>query len=276
VEFEIDCHLAYQVTGPASFLFNVAAVRNSLQQVRTENLALTGAQSEEELMQTGQRLHRITANSVRLELKYQAVISVEPEIVDVKTLDVAPLDQLPIEALVFLYPSRFCQSDLLARFANREFTNIESGFERLTRICNWIYEYVEYLQGSTNSSTSAFDTATQRAGVCRDFAHLGIALCRALGIPARFVSGYAYGLNPPDFHAYFEAFLGGRWIIADPARLSPQSSFIRIGQGRDAADTSFATIFGNAILTEMQLSNRLVNPESSPQYVDSPISNCPL
>ena len=276
MKFKIDCRLAYQVAGRASFLFNVAAVRNSLQQVQTENLSLNGAQSEEELMQTGQRVHRVTANNVRLELNYQAVISVEPEILNAKTLDAAPLDQLPIEALVFLYPSRFCQSDLLARFANREFTNIESGFERLTRICNWIYEYVEYLQGSTNSSTSAFDTATQRAGVCRDFAHLGIALCRALGIPARFVSGYAYGLNPPDFHAYFEAFLGGRWIIADPTRLSPQSSFIRIGQGRDAADTSFATIFGNAILTDMQLSSQLVNPQPSPQYVDGPISNCPL
>jgi transglutaminase-like putative cysteine protease len=163
---------------------------------------------------------------------------------------------------------------LLARFATREFTNIESGFERLTRICNWIYEYVEYLQGTTNSSTSAFDTATQRAGVCRDFAHLGIALCRALGIPARFVSAYAYGLNPPDFHAHFEAFLGGRWILADPTRLSPQSSFIRIGQGRDAADTSFATIFGNAILTEMQISTELADTESQPPpYVDGPISN---
>jgi hypothetical protein len=78
------------------------------------------------------------------------------------------------------------------------------------------------------------------------------------------VSAYAYGLNPPDFHAHFEAFLGGRWILADPTRLSPQSSFIRIGQGRDAADTSFATIFGNAILTEMQISNELVDTESQP------------
>jgi len=209
----------------------------------------------------------------RLELVYNAAISVEPELLEDNGLNVTPLHELPLEALVFLYPSRFCQSDLLARFAMREFTNIESGFERLTRICNWIYEYVEYLQGTTNSSTSAFDTATQRAGVCRDFAHLGIALCRARGIPARFVSAYAYGLNPPDFHAHFEAFLGGRWILADPTRLSPQSSFVRIGQGRDAADTSFATIFGNAILTEMQLSNELVTTESQPpQYVDGAIS----
>lgn len=277
MEFQIDCLLVYQVVESASFLFNVAAVRNSLQRVIREDLSVTGAQPAEELAAKGQRLHRIAAGSGRVELTYHAVISVEPELLDASKLDVAPLHKLPPEALVFLYPSRFCQSDLLARFANREFTKIEPGFERLTRICNWIYEYVEYLHGSTNSSTSAFDTATQRAGVCRDFAHLGIALCRALGIPARFVSGYAYGLNPPDFHAYFEAFLGGRWIIADPTRLSPQSSFIKIGEGRDAADTSFATIFGNATLTEMQLSMQLATAESQlPQYVDGPISNCPL
>src|ERR1700730_2413966 len=277
MEFRITCRLVYQVIGAASFLFNVAAVRNSFQRVITEDLTVTRAEPPKELLDGEQRLHRVAATNARLELLYSAVVSVEPELLKDKGLDVAPLHELPLEALVFLYPSRFCQSDLLARFATREFTNIESGFERLTRICNWIYEYVEYLQGTTNSSTSAFDTATQRAGVCRDFAHLGIALCRALGIPARFVSGYAYGLNPPDFHAYFEAFLGGRWIVADPTRLSPQSSFIRIGQGRDAADTSFATIFGNAALTEMQLSNQLATTGCQPpQYVEGPISNCPV
>ncbi|MGA8481902.1 MAG: transglutaminase family protein, partial [Chthoniobacterales bacterium] len=117
------------------------------------------------------------------------------------------------------YPSRFCQLDLLARFAKREFNTLESGFERVTRICNWIYEYVAYVPGLTNSSSSVFDTATQRAGMCRDFAPLGIAFCRSLGIPARFVSSYAYGLNPLDFHAHFEAFLGGHWILFNPNRL---------------------------------------------------------
>jgi transglutaminase-like putative cysteine protease len=276
MEFQISCRLVYQVVGTTSFLFNIAAVRNSFQRVIAEDLTITGAGPAKELLNGEQRLHRVGATNGRVELVYSAVVAVEPELLEDQGLDVAPLHELPLEALVFLYPSRFCQSDLLARFAMREFTNIESGFERVTRICNWIYEYVEYLQGTTNSSTSAFDTATQRAGVCRDFAHLGIALCRGLGIPARFVSAYAYGLNPPDFHAHFEAFLGGRWILLDPTRLSPQSSFIRIGQGRDAADTSFATIFGNASLTEMRLSNELVHTESRPQYVDRPISSCAL
>ena len=190
MEFQITCRLAYRVIGATSFLFNVAAVRNSFQRVITEDLTVTGAGPPKELLNGEQRLHRVAATNGRLNLAYNAVVSVEPELLEDKGLDIAPLHELPLAALVFLYPSRSCQSDLLARFATREFTNIESGFERLTRICNWIYQYVEYLQGATNSSTSAFDTATQRAGVCRDSAHLGIALCGALGIPARFVSAY--------------------------------------------------------------------------------------
>jgi transglutaminase-like putative cysteine protease len=185
-------------------------------------------------------------------------------------------EHIPAEALVFVYPSRFCQSDLLARLAKREFNQDEAGFYRVTRICNWIFDRIEYLSGTTTQTTSAFDTVTQLAGVCRDFAHLAIAFCRALGIPARFVSAYAYGLNPPDFHAHIEAFLGGRWILFDPTRLAPQSSFVRIGRGRDAADTSFATIFGGAKMNKMELSMNLrTGQPDSPWYTTAPISNCP-
>ena len=101
--------------------------------------------------------------------------------------------------------------------------------------------------------TSAYDTVAERAGVCRDFAHLGIAFCRAIGIPARFCSSYAYGLNPPDFHAYFEAYLGNSWYIFDPTRLAPQTSFVKIGTGHDAADLSFATIIGNANMKSIEI-----------------------
>ncbi len=99
-------------------------------------------------------------------------------------------------------------------------------------------------RGSSHGSTSAYDTFTTRAGVCRDFAHLGITFCRALGIPARFVSAYGWKLEPQDFHAVFEAYLGGRWYLFDPTRLSPPEGIIRIGVGRDAADTAFATWYG--------------------------------
>jgi transglutaminase-like putative cysteine protease len=167
MEFHLNCRLGYEVVGSASFLFNVAAVRNSLQRVATEDVQVAGAESFEELLVGGRRFHRVVAQTGRLELRYDAVAGVNAEILQPESLNISLLRDLPAEVLVFLYPSRFCQSDLLARFARREFNVVESGFERVTRICNWIYEFVEYLPGFTNSSTSAFDTATQRAGVCR-------------------------------------------------------------------------------------------------------------
>ena len=155
-------------------------------------------------------------------------------------------------------------------------TKTSLGSIRVTRICNWIYERIEYLSGTSTPTTSAFDTVTELAGVCRDFGHLAIAFCRSLGIPARFVSAYAYGLNPPDFHVYIEAFLGGRWILFDPTRLAPQSSFVRIGHGRDAADTSFATIFGGAVMNKMELSMIPADGRlTPPPYTIAPISNYP-
>ena len=277
MEFQIKCHLGYEVSAPASFLFNVAVTKNSFQRIITERFEYAGAESCEEIVIGGQRYHRLTSKSRPVELIYETTVDTTHELLgNPSGLQVPLFEHIPAEALVFLYPSRFCQSDLLARLARREFNQNEPGFYRVTRICNWIFDRIEYLSGTTTPTTSAFDTVTQLAGVCRDFAHLAIAFCRSLGIPARFVSAYAYGLNPPDFHAYMEAFLGGRWILFDPTRLSPQSSFVRIGQGRDAADTSFATIFGGASMNKMELSmSPGTGQSSSPQYTTDPISNYP-
>ena len=160
---------------------------------------------------------------------------------------------------------------MLVRLAQHEFGKLQRGFSRVTAICNWIHDNVEYLRGSTNPLTSAYDTATERAGVCRDFAHLAIAFCRAVSIPARFVAGYAYALQPPDFHAYFEAYLDGGWYIFDPTRLAPQTGLIRIGTGRDAADTSFATIFGPAKFSSIKVTMDLVQGPA-PSYTTDAIS----
>jgi hypothetical protein len=130
MEFHINCRLGYQIAGSASFLFNVAAVQNSLQQVVTEEFQVAGAESFEELLMGDRRFHRVVAQTGQLELGYDAVVDVNPEILQPESLNISLLRDLPTEALVFLYPSRFCQSDLLARFARREFNRVESGFER--------------------------------------------------------------------------------------------------------------------------------------------------
>ena len=110
------------------------------------------------------------------------------------------------------------------------------------------------MPGSTDGSTTAIDVLVTRAGVCRDFAHLSIAVCRALGIPARYVSGYAVDLEPPDFHGFMEAFLGGRWFLFDATRMAPIDRLVRIAAGHDAADVAFGTLFGEATLESMMIS----------------------
>ena len=126
-----------------------------------------------------------------------------------------PPQHLPVEVMVYTLPSRYCQSDQLTRMTQGEFGRVKPGGGRVRAIADWVRGHVEYRYGTTDALTSAFDTATERVGVCRDFAHLVIAFCRALGIPARYVSGYALGLEPPDFHGYVQVFLGGAWHNVD-------------------------------------------------------------
>jgi len=159
-----------------------------------------------------------------------------------------PVAQLPASVLSYIYPSRYCQSDRLRRMAMREFGQRWHGYGRVQAIRDWVLERTTFSSNTSDSNTSAIDTLLGQVGVCRDFAHLMIALCRAINIPARFVSGIDYGadpaLGPTDFHAYVEVYLGGRWYIFDPSGTAIPMGFVRFGTGRDAADVAFATIFG--------------------------------
>lgn len=177
------------------------------------------------------------------------------------------LQELPAGVYTYLLPSRYCQSDKLIKLAKDKFGHIDNAYDCVIAICNWIHKNVGYVSGSTGSATSAFDTVTQREGVCRDFAHLGIALCRASAIPARYVSCYAYMLNPPDFHACFEAFLGGEWIVFDATQLAPLNGFIRIGIGRDATDVAVATIYGSVNFISMEVSCVVQDDNFQPLYL---------
>jgi len=176
-----------------------------------------------------------------------------------------PIGRLPDAVLPDLLPTRYCESDRLGTAARQLFGAIEPGLPRVQAICHWLRQNIEYRIGSTQSTTSALDVFTQRAGVCRDFAHLGISFCRALNIPARLVSGYAaFPEPPPDFHAVFEAFLGGRWRLFDPTELAPVDALVRIAQGRDAKDVAFATLYGAARLDLLSPQVRRLAPPAEP------------
>jgi len=163
-----------------------------------------------------------------------------------------PVEFLPDDTMVFLLPSRFCLSDLLRDRAWELFGGTEPGWARVVAVCDWVHENVKFQPGASNARTSALDVWDSRTGVCRDFAHLGVTLCRAVNIPARLVVGYSqFDEPPPDFHAVFEAWLGGEWVMFDATRMAPVDGIVRIAMGRDAKDVAFATIFGPAVMTSM-------------------------
>lgn len=244
MRFSVGCELQYEAITDTTLILNVEAQRGGGQSLIEDSFVGPNGDAYE-APETGNRYRRLVLTPGTHTIRYTAVVDTHPvRISNTNVISETPVSTLPLDVLPHLYASRYCPSDLMARFAWRQFGDIASGHEKVQAICNWIFENVDYLEGSSDSSTSAHDTFTLRAGVCRDFAHLGITLTRALGIPARFVSAYALELVPQDFHAVFEAFLGGRWYLFDATRLCPIDGIIKIGVGRDAADTAFATYFG--------------------------------
>ena len=199
-----------------------------------------------------------------VSISYSAIVKSQFECIDFSDLTPEPIWKLDPAVLLYLYPSRYCQSDKMARMALRLFGKIDNQFEQVLAITEWIHQHVEYLSGSTNGETSAYETIVQMAGVCRDFAHVGIVFCRALDIPARYCSGYAFDLSPKDFHACFEAYLSGNWILFDATKLAPLNGFVRIAIGRDAADTAvcnlFGKIYGGSMVVDSQLISGTIDP----------------
>lgn len=161
------------------------------------------------------------------------------------------IEYLPDYILHFLLPSRYCESDKVIDLAMALTKDCKPGYEQVAAICQWINTHIRYQYGTTDSSTSAWDILSTKVGVCRDFAHLGISLCRAIDIPARMVTGYLYDLKPMDLHAWFEVYLGGRWYCFDATQTEPKGKRINMAYGRDAADVAFATHFGPVHLSEM-------------------------
>jgi transglutaminase-like putative cysteine protease len=246
VRYKLGCDLSYEVQDETVFIFNVEVAR--LQRHRDLHEVLTFAPNLPaevyEAPDIRNRYLKVTVPPGSFSLSYKAEVTLDVHREDPALIPETPIGQAPLDILPFILPSRYVSSDRLAAFADREFGRMPKGHQRVTAICNWLYENLAYERGSTDETTTADEVLLQRAGVCRDFAHLGIAFCRALSIPARFVSCYAYGLEPRDFHAVFEAYLDGRWWLFDGTRQANLDGLVRIGVGRDAAEIAFATPFG--------------------------------
>jgi len=249
-EVQFGCDLQYDVLAPTTFLFQIGVAESDGQTLVHEVFNIDPfVEVQQFTMGLEQnRVHRVVLQPCMFTLHYDGVVRLDADLHPPSELLEQPYRELPSTVLPYLNPSRFCESDLLGNFAMSEFGALTQGYSRVKAICDWTFKHLRYTAGTTNSQTTARDVLVQRQGVCRDFAHLAISLCRGLNIPARYVSGFAVNLNPPDFHGFFEAYLGDRWYLFDASRLAPVAGLVRIGCGQDAANVPFASLLGSALL----------------------------
>lgn len=184
---------------------------------------------------------------VQVEVHTEADLAVDPEAA------ATPVGDLPDDVLHFLLPSRYCPSDKIEPRAREVVGQALPGYAQVEAIRHWIHTNLEYRYGVSDASTDALDSLAQGAGVCRDFSHIGIAMCRSLRIPARMVVGWLYQLDPMDLHAWFEAYIGGRWYTFDATQDVPRGGRIVLAYGRDAADVAFLSNYGPLQTVEMQV-----------------------
>ena len=186
--------------------------------------------------QSGSRLHRLLGESGRLEVRYEA--TVEGQAATSRTSD--------LEAITYLRPSRYCQSDEVFQQARRQFKGLQ-GHDLIAAVSDFVATSTTYTPGLSHGTDSAVTTLMTGQGVCRDYAHVVIALLRAMDMPARYAACFAPGLQPMDFHAVAEAYLDGAWYVIDGTRLANRRSLVRIATGRDAADCAFLSYHGGYV-----------------------------
>ena len=242
IEVDLDYHFAQ----PTDVLLTVEVAQLSDQVLIEDRLLIDGVGPLRPIA-GGDGIGRRTwmeANGA-FHAGYRAVVEVERPAEGLIGLEAVPLRELAADVIPYLWPSRYCESDRFEGFVEREFGSVDGG-AKIAAMCDWIDDRLEYRPGSSDTNTTAANTFVARQGVCRDYAHLLAAFARAAGVPARLVSAYGWQLDPPDFHALVEVWLGGGWHLVDPSRLAPIEGVVRICVGRDATDIAFMTSFGPA------------------------------
>ena len=242
----VGCTLSYQIfaTPTAAFTFNVLANFDGQQRVVREEIICTPPVPTEIAEHAkGGRVLRCEVPTGPFEFRYTADVEVTRPLLSVAVKADNP-GRLPLAILTYTLPSRYCESDRFSQIAWELFGKQFDRGEQVRAICAWIDANLAYTPNATDGRTSAWDVWIGRKGVCRDYTHLAIAFCRALSIPARYVGGYAVGLEPMDFHACFEAYLGGEWRLFDPTDNIAPEKIVVISRGRDATSAALTTIFG--------------------------------
>ncbi len=265
----VGCNLAYQTTVPTPVLFVLKPRLEGRVLVMQEKLSFGIGLPAYEFQDThGNITYRSMFMPGCNEIRHDALVAVS-SLPDSRVMSgqLLPVGQLPFELLRYTLPSRYCDSDKLMNFAWQQFGQVTHGLPRVQAICDWVHNNIEYRFMSGRSDLSASEVIQRTYGVCRDFAHVAIALCRAFNLPARYVTGHLPDIGhvdpgtPMDFHAYCEVYLGQEWLTFDPRYNVPRIGRVKVAHGLDAVDGAFATIYGEANLTHFEVWAYQVNPQ---------------
>jgi len=265
----VGCNVVYETTVPTPVLFVLRPRLEGKVLVMQEKLSFgIGLPSSEFQDSHGNSTYRSMLMPGRNEIRHDALVAVSslPDSRDVQG-QILPVGQLPFEVLRYTLPSRYCDSDKLMNFAWNQFGNIPHGLPRVQAICDWVHNNIEYRYLSGRADLSASEVIDRRYGVCRDFAHAAVALCRTFNLPARYVTGHLPDIGfvdpgtPMDFHAYCEIYLGNEWLTFDPRFNVPRIGRVKVAHGADAVDGAFATIYGEARLAHFEVWAYQVNSQ---------------
>lgn len=253
---KIDCILSYKIIQASEMILQIQVAAHASQKRIDEQIQISPQIQWHEFRDAKHQNRHIRFHAEpcdALKIHYSATVQhVEPptNLHQRKELDIS---ELPDEVLPYLLASRYCDVDRLMGMVKRTFSYMDAGYIRIQAIEHWIFHHIYYESGSSDENTVASDVLLQRAGVCRDFAHLAISICRALGIPARMVVGYVeIEKFSPDFHAICEVYLEGGWVLFDPTRLAEPHKLVRVATGVDASDVAFATYYGELKLLKIE------------------------
>ena len=262
ITLRVGCRLTYEATGPAALVLNMNLQPGDLHAVQNESLVLGDRLPVDTYTDFhGNRILRLQLVPGRNVITHDAIVKVSSRPDNHELAPTAPVEvgRLPMEYLRYTLPSRYCDSDKLTDFAWQQFGRIEHGWPRAQAISLWLHQNIEYRFYSGRSDISAWDVLQRGYGVCRDFAHLAIALNRTFNIPARYITGHLPDIGVPDpvghmdFHAYVELYLDGAWFTTDARFHSARIGRIPVARGLDAVDGAFSTIYGGAQLAYFQV-----------------------
>jgi transglutaminase-like putative cysteine protease len=256
----VTVDLRYSAAEPCDALLQIEAVTDCGQRCDPNRLlVMSGTDLQLVAGKDGVGQRRWVAITTQLQCRYQTQVAVTRLASDLSQMKETPRYQLPAAVITYLMPSRYCQSDLFLDFVSVQFASLAGG-PLVLALRDWVAAHFSYDINVSDSGTTATDSFQSLRGVCRDYAHVLIALIRAAGIPARFVAAYAPDVTPQDFHAVVEVFLDGAWHLVDATGMTQVTDIVRICVGRDAADTSFLTSYGPLTLVEQTVQVLRVTP----------------